>query len=109
MEILWQGRVVGELTATYPGKLVDPGPELAEVTSRTYTVFTGGSCCHGGATVESLPFEQLGLGDQIRKLLLEGFVVRLSSGDVLSPPELEPLSPPRLTLNWDPPPSKYWW
>jgi len=109
MEILWQGRVVGELTATYPGKLVDPGPELAEVTSRTYVVFTSGSCCHGGATVESLPFEQLGLGDQLKELLNAGFDVKLSSGEVLQHRPVEPLSPPRLTLNWDPPPSKHWW
>jgi hypothetical protein len=92
MEILWQGRVVGELTSTYPGKLVDPGPELRRVTSRTYTVFTGGSCCQGGATVESLPFEQLGIGDQVRELRLAGFALRLSSGEVLSPPKSEPMT-----------------
>ena len=109
MEILRQGRVVGELTGIYPGKLVDPGPELAEVTSRTYTICTGGSCLRGGAWWEPVGFEQLGLGDQIKELLNSGFDVKLSSGVVLQHRPVEPLSPPRLLLNWDPPLKPWTW
>ena len=92
MDILLDGREVGRLEPSYHGKLTRTAPELRKVTSRTYTICTGGSCLHGGAIWEDLAFDQLNLFDKIRELRLAGFAVRSDSGQVFEPPEPEPLT-----------------